>query len=61
VLYLEHSLILCWNLDTSESRSELPEKFWNGVLEKVGRDQSYRSCENLRSITQSEGEGEYPT
>jgi hypothetical protein len=34
VLHLVHSCVWCWNLDTSESRSEVPGKFWNVVLEK---------------------------
>ena len=28
------SYIWCWNLDTSESGSEIPGKFWNVVLDK---------------------------
>jgi hypothetical protein len=59
VLHLEHSFVWCWNLDTSESRSEIPGKFLNVVLEKNG-DQLDGSCEKWRSITQSRGE-EYPT
>jgi hypothetical protein len=31
------------------------------VLEKNGEDQLYRSCEKLKSITQSQGGEEYPT
>ena len=34
ILHLEHSFSLRWKLDTSESRSEIPGKFWNVVLEK---------------------------
>jgi len=33
-LHFEHSCIWCWNLDTSESRSEIPGKFWNVVPER---------------------------
>ena len=33
---LEHSYVLRWNLDIAESRSEIPGKFWNVVLEKDG-------------------------
>ena len=29
---LEYSFVPCWNLDTSESRSEISEKFLNVVL-----------------------------
>jgi len=32
VLHLEHTLVWCWNLGTSESRSEIPGKFWNVAL-----------------------------
>jgi len=28
----------CWKWDTAKSRSEIPEKFWNVVLEKDGED-----------------------
>ena len=34
VLRFEYSFVWCWNLDTSESRSEIPREFWNVVLEK---------------------------
>jgi hypothetical protein len=61
VLYLEHSLVWCWNLDTSESRSKIPGKFWNVVLEKDGEDQLDWSCEKWRSITESQRGEEYPT
>ena len=59
VLHLEHNIVWCWNLDTTESRSEIPGKFLNVVLEKNG-DQLDRSCEEWRSITQSQGGEEYP-
>jgi len=36
VLNLEQSFVWCWNLDTSESRSEMLGKFWNAVLHKDG-------------------------
>ena len=45
MLHLEHGFIWCWNLDASGSRSEIPGKFWNVVLEKDGEDQLDRSCE----------------
>jgi hypothetical protein len=48
-------------VNTSESRSEVFEKFWNVVLEKNGEDHLDRSCEKWRSITQSQGGQEYPT
>jgi hypothetical protein len=36
--HLEHSIVWCWNLDTSESRLEIAGKFWVVVLEKDGED-----------------------
>jgi hypothetical protein len=40
LLHFEHNSVW-WNLDTSESRSEIPEKFWNVVpdigVEVLGR------------------------
>ena len=46
MLHLEHGFVWCWNLDASGSRSEIPGKFWNVVLEKDGEDQLDRPCEN---------------
>jgi len=46
-------------LDFSESRSEMPGKFCNMVLENDGEDKLDRSCEKLRSITKSEAEQQY--
>jgi hypothetical protein len=42
---LKYRFIWSWNLDTSESRSEISGKFWNVVLEKDGEDQLDRQCE----------------
>ena len=39
VLYLERSFVLCWNLDTSESRSEITWKIWNMLQVKDVEDQ----------------------
>jgi hypothetical protein len=36
VLHLEHSFVLCCNTNTMESRSEMPGKCSNVVLEKDG-------------------------
>jgi len=47
-----------WTL--RESRSEIPEKFWNVVLGKAGEDQSDRSCEKWRSGANNQGAEEYP-
>jgi hypothetical protein len=44
VLHLDHNFVGCWNLDTSESRPEIPGKFSNMVLE-MDSDQLDRSCE----------------
>ena len=49
--HLEHGFVWCWNLDASGSRSEIPGKFWNVVLEKDGKDQMDRSCEKWRRVT----------
>jgi hypothetical protein len=38
VLHLEHSLVWCGNMDSLETRSEVPGNFWNVVLEKDGED-----------------------
>ena len=38
LLHLERSFVWCWNLDTSESRSEITGKFCNVVLEKDEED-----------------------
>ena len=51
MLHLEYGFVWCWNLDASGSRSEIPGKFWNVVLEKDGEDQLDRSCEKWRSVT----------
>jgi hypothetical protein len=60
VLYLEHSFVWCWNLDSSKGRSETPGKFWYVVLEKDGDDQLDQLCEKWRSIPQTEGGMEHP-
>ena len=54
VLYLEQNFVWFWNVDISESRSEIPGKFWSVVLEKDGEDQSDRSCEKWRSRVKGE-------
>jgi len=45
--------------DFSESRSEIPGKFCNMILENDGEDKLDRSCEKLRSITKSEAGQQY--
>jgi hypothetical protein len=53
LLHLEYRFVWCWNLNTSESISEIPEKFWNVVLEKDGEDQLHdrvRSEEGERNV-----------
>jgi hypothetical protein len=37
--------VCCWNFDISESRSEIPVKFSNVVLENIGEDHLDLSCE----------------
>ena len=54
MLHLEHGFVWCWNLDASGSRSEIPRKFWNVVLEKYGEDQLDRSREKWRSVRVNE-------
>jgi hypothetical protein len=44
---------------TSGSRSEIPGKVWNVVLEKDGEGQLDRSCDKWRSIARSQGGKEY--
>ena len=44
----ERRNIWCWSLDTSGSRSEVPGKMRNLVLEKDGVEQFDRSCEKVR-------------
>jgi len=51
MLHLELGFVWCWKLDASASRSELPGRFWNVVLEKDGEDQLERSREKWRSVT----------
>jgi hypothetical protein len=53
--HLEHGFVWCWNLNTSESRSEIPGKCWIVVLEKDGENQLEGSCKIIRSVTQSQG------
>jgi hypothetical protein len=38
MLHWEQSFVWCGNLDSSETRSEVPGKFWNVVLEEDGED-----------------------
>jgi hypothetical protein len=51
LLHYEKRFVWCWNLDTSKSRSKIPGKFRNAVLESGGEDQLDRSCEKCRSVT----------
>jgi hypothetical protein len=48
VLHLEHWVVCCWNMDTSESRLEISGKFWNVVLEKDGEDQLVKWTDHVR-------------
>jgi hypothetical protein len=52
MLHLEHTFVRCvwcWDLDISESRSEIRWEFWNVVLEKDAEDQLDQPCEKWRS------------
>jgi hypothetical protein len=51
---LDHSFVRCWNLDTSEGRSEICGKIWNVVLDKDGEDHLDWSHEKWK-ITESQG------
>ena len=57
---MEYSFLWCWNLDSSEGRSETPRRFWNVVLEKDGIDQLGWSCEKW-SVTKSQEGEDYHT
>jgi hypothetical protein len=48
-------------LVTSESRSEVPGRSSNVVLEKDAEDQLDRPCEELGIIARRQGGEEYPT
>ena len=61
MLHLGHDFVRCRNLDTSESRSELPGKFWSVVLEKAGEEHLDTLCKKLISIAKNQGGEEYPT
>jgi hypothetical protein len=52
VLHLGHSFVWCWNLETSEIRSEMPGKFTNMVLGKDEEDR-VRNEEVLHRITEA--------
>jgi hypothetical protein len=61
VLLLEHNFLWCWNVDSSESRSEIPGNFEMWCWRRMERDQLDWSCEKWRSVTQSQGGEECPT
>jgi len=42
LLHFGHRFIWCWNLDTSQSISEIPWKFWSFLLEVDGEDRLVR-------------------
>jgi len=43
------AFVWCWNVDTSQSRSEIPGKFWNVLLKKDGEG-SWTDREEYSSI-----------
>ena len=49
LVHLERSFVWCWNWHTSKSRSEIPRKFWNVVLENGGEIHYHLSCEKWRN------------
>jgi hypothetical protein len=55
LLHLEHILIWCWIMNTSESKTEIPWKFRNVGLVKGGEDQLDRSCVKWRSAAKRHG------
>ena len=60
-LHLQYSFVWCWNMGTSDSRSETLGKFWDVVLEEDEEDQLNLLCEKLSSSTQSPGGDKYRT
>jgi len=61
VQHLECGFVWCWNLDTWESRLEIPRGFWNTVLDKDGENRWDPSCEKWRGIVISQREAECST
>jgi hypothetical protein len=51
MLHVKRSFICCVDLDTSESRSEIPGKFWDVMKEKDEENWLDRSREKWRNIT----------
>jgi hypothetical protein len=51
MLHLERSFVWCWNLDTSESGSEIPQTFRFVVLEKMGKI-SWTNCVKNEKVLQ---------
>ena len=52
VLRLEHTFVWRWNMDTSESRSEIPGKIWNVVMEKISWTDHARNEEVLHRVNE---------
>ena len=55
ILHLEHRLVWCCNLDTSECRSQTTGKLWNMVLEKISWTDHVRNA-----VSRSREGEEYP-
>jgi len=53
--------VRCRNFDVSESRSEIPGKFRNVVLEEDGEDHLDRLCKKLICIAKNQVGEKYPT
>jgi hypothetical protein len=58
MLHLENSFLWCWELDNSDSGSEMPVKFLNVMLGKDGEDHLDLSLEKWRSNMESQEEEE---
>jgi len=55
ILHVEHTSVWSWKLDTSESRSEMLEKFWIVVLDRNWEDHLDRSCEKWNDTKSRRG------
>jgi len=52
MVHLEHGFVWCWNLDASGSRSKIPGKFRNVVLEKISWTDHVRNEEVLLRVNE---------
>ena len=61
MLHFDYSFVWFWNLNSLESRSGIPGRFWNVVLEMDVDDELHLLCEIQRSVTKNQGGEECPT